>query len=407
MTIYARKDTKFLWSKFSFKGKLQNFSTKATSRREALVIEEGRKTQLRRGVVGIADRPTAPQKTLGDLLDGLIARLKFNGIVERTQYNWVELVRKDLGGKDAEMLSRADIVQYVTRLRAPRKVGNLRYPHRGKRYLGSGCLTDDTIRNRLSTIKAAYKVENENRAGEKPPLPLLTCPSFPTLKRKKQRTNFIERAAFDVFYRCLPDYLKDYALFLFLVGWRREAVANLKWVEDVTGDLRKGTAVVHLHVHNSKNKFAYSVPVAGELVELLERRAQARRVTDTLHGRGSYHFPHMVGTLSDYIFHRAGSRLRWIEHAWQRAANTAGCPALTRHDLRRSATRSFRRAGVHDNVMRSILGWEKPGSDMFARYDQITDEDKAEAMQLVAAYHKKQQAKVAAFPLTKKIASGG
>jgi integrase len=396
--VYPRPDSKFLWYKFTFNGKLVQKSTKTTNQKEADKIAAAAWTQHARGEVGIADKPKVPRKTISDLLDGLIAHLKFNRIVKRTQYNWIELVRKDLGSKDADLLSRQDIIEYVTRLRAPRKVGNTRYPQRGKRRLGSGCLTDDTIRNRLSVVKAAYKVENEYRAGERPPLPLLTCPSFPQLAKKKQRTNLIERADFDVFYSSLPDYLRDYALFMFLVGWRRNAVANLKWDEDVTGKLDDGTAVIHLRVHNSKNKFEYSVPVAGELVELMKRREEARVVVDDLHGPGSYHFPHMVGKMSPYIFHRAGSRLRYVEDAWQRSANKAGCPALSRHDLRRSARCSFRRAGVHDDVMRAIMGWEKPGSDMASQYDPVSPEDKAEALETLFAFHKKEQQKVAAFP---------
>ncbi len=69
----------------------------------------------------------------------------------------------------------------------------------------------------------------------------------------------------------LPKYLKDYARFAYLTGWRKGEIASLRW-EDVDGD------TIRLRAENSKNGQGRSVTVEGELAEIMERRKKARSV---------------------------------------------------------------------------------------------------------------------------------
>src|SRR5262249_6661999 len=56
---------------------------------------------------------------------------------------------------------------------------------------------------------------------------------------------------------------------------------------------------------------------------------------------------------------------------WRQAATAIGRPGLLFHDLRRSAARTLRRAGVDEETIMRLGGWET--RSMFAR-DALVDE---------------------------------
>ncbi len=78
------------------------------------------------------------------------------------------------------------------------------------------------------------------------------------------------------------------------------------------------------------------------------------------------------------MFHRNGERIRYFRTAWQNACQVAGCPDALVHDMRRSAVRTFERAGVPRSVAMSIVGHKT--ESIYRRY-AIVDE----AMQREAA----------------------
>ncbi len=69
----------------------------------------------------------------------------------------------------------------------------------------------------------------------------------------------------------LPEYLKDFILFAYITGMRRGEVQSLRW-SDIHGD------AITLRPENSKNSEARTIPLEGELGELIERRREARKV---------------------------------------------------------------------------------------------------------------------------------
>jgi hypothetical protein len=79
-----------------------------------------------------------------------------------------------------------------------------------------------------------------------------------------------------------------------------------------------------------------------------------------------------------YAFHRDGQPLGVgaVRSAWKRASKRAGLVGRLVHDLRRSAARDFRRAGVGE-VMK-LCGWET--RSMFDRYNIIDEADLAAAV---------------------------
>ena len=85
-----------------------------------------------------------------------------------------------------------------------------------------------------------------------------------------------------------------------------------------------------------------------------------------------------AGTICPLVFHRNGERIKYFRAAWDNACEEAGCPDALIHDMRRSAVRTFERAGVPRSVAMSIVGHKT--ESIYRRY-AIVDE----AMQREAA----------------------
>jgi integrase len=62
---------------------------------------------------------------------------------------------------------------------------------------------------------------------------------------------------------------------------------------------------------------------------------------------------------ADFVFTRKGGKpVRYFRKAWANACKEAGVPGLLFHDLRRTAARNLRRAGVSEVVAMDIGGWK-------------------------------------------------
>ncbi|MGB2652706.1 MAG: site-specific integrase, partial [Candidatus Acidiferrum sp.] len=366
MSVYKQEGSKYFWYGFTFKGRRVQKSTKVTNQREAENIEKAAWTQLARGEVAIADKPEAERKTVGNLLDALVEDFKARKKDSVKNLNLVATVRKDLGDKWADTLTTAGIKDYVSTLRkAPRT------KQKGRR---SKSLADSTIKHRLQILASAFELENFAREEAK--LPLLLVPRFPKLTQDNARDGFLNRAPFDVLYSHLPADLKDFALFAYLTGWRKSAIANLEW-----SDVRDGN--IYLRGVYSKNKKPYFVPIIGELVQLTERREEAAIKMGT------------TIVLDSPVFHRDGARIDEFRKSWATACEKAGCEGLLFHDLRRSAARQLIRSGTSKDVAKMVGGWKT--DSMFSRYNVTGEEDLRAAMEAVTKYNEAESKKVVAM----------
>lgn len=80
------------------------------------------------------------------------------------------------------------------------------------------------------------------------------------------------------------------------------------------------------------------------------------------------------------MFHRNGVRLGIgaLRGGWKRATKRAGLAGSLVHDLRRTAARDFRRAGVDEGAIMAVCGWET--RDMVDRYNIIDAADRRAAV---------------------------
>jgi integrase len=365
MSVYKQEGSKYFWYGFTFKGKRVQKSTKVTNQREAENIEKAAWTQLARGEVAIADKPTAERKTMGQLLDVLEDDFKARGKDKPKNLNLIAVVRKDLGDRWADELTTAAVKAYIKDARKPAK------KQKGRR---SKSLADSTLKHRLQVLASAFELENFAREEAK--LDPLLVARFPKLTGDGVRDGFLNRAPFDVLYSHLPEDLKDFALFAYLTGWRKSAIANLEW-----SDVRDGN--IYLRGVFSKNKKPYYVPLLGELVQLIERRKEARSAK-TESGV-------MVSAL---VFHRDGARIDEFRKSWATACEKSGCEGLLFHDLRRSAARQLIRSGTSKDVAKMVGGWKT--DSMFSRYNVTGEEDLRAAMEAVTKYNEAESKKVVA-----------
>jgi integrase len=81
-----------------------------------------------------------------------------------------------------------------------------------------------------------------------------------------------------------------------------------------------------------------------------------------------------------FVFQCGGERIGIgaLRGAWQRACRRAGLDGMLLHDLRRTAARAFRRAGVSEGEIMRLCGWKTRA--MFDRYNIIDEQDLARAV---------------------------
>jgi integrase len=179
---------------------------------------------------------------------------------------------------------------------------------------------------------------------------LSTRPYIRMLEENNARQGFVDHAAFLSLRDALPDRLRDPVAFLYLSGWRVSEMRGLEWGDvDLTGH------VVLLRPELSKNKTGRVLLLRGDLLDLIERRAQRRRLD------------------CRRVFHVDGHPIGAFRKSWARACVAAGLgnlvptgastPAgepelkykgLTPHDLRRSAVRNMVRAGIPERVCMAL-----------------------------------------------------
>ena len=94
---------------------------------------------------------------------------------------------------------------------------------------------------------------------------------------------------------------------------------------------------------------------------------------------------------SEYLFARGSNPIKDFRESWDLACQRAGVPDLLFHDLRRTAVRNLRRAGVAETVIMKITGHRTRG--MFERYNITDQSDTQDAGRLAAEFLEKEHEK--------------
>jgi integrase len=191
-------------------------------------------------------------------------------------------------------------------------------------------------------------------------------PKFEALDGENVREGFLQHGDFLALLENLPEYLKDFVQFLYYGGWRKGAARNLEW-KDI--DLETKTA--RLAIKSSKNKEPWVLPLAGELLEIIERRLEQRRLD------------------CPYVFHyRNGKKIGDFRKKWAKACKAARLEGIIPHDLRRCAARNLSLSGVKEQLAMRITGHKT--NSMYRRYRIVDEDELRQAQEQQQAFLKNQ-----------------
>ncbi len=141
------------------------------------------------------------------------------------------------------------------------------------------------------------------------------------------------------------------------VGLRRGALLRIKWSQV---DLDASCIWMEGRRANRKPE-PVAVPIYGDMAKFLG--IQPRQ--------------------SDFLFARGSRPIKNFRDSWTQACQRAGVPNLLFHDLRRTAVRNLRRAGVAETVIMKITGHRT--RSVFERYNITDQSDTQQAGQIEIA----------------------
>jgi integrase len=232
-----------------------------------------------------------------------------------------------------------------------------------------------TANRRTQLLGQAFKVGIRNKQ-------ISQAPFIPRLSEiGNERQGFFETADFEAVIAHLPEYLQDFSRFGFVTGWRKGSIESLRW-SDV------GEDVIYLRAENSKTRKAETMPLEGELREIIDRRRVAAVIREK----------DKEPRFAEYVFHCKGEPVGDFRKAWATACKLANVGHRLFHDFRRTASRNMIAAGVPQAVAMKITGHRT--DSMFRRYAIVNEEQKREALAKTQQY-------LATAPARKVVAMGG
>jgi integrase len=196
-----------------------------------------------------------------------------------------------------------------------------------------------SINRELALLRAAMRDLSKRR-----PKALAGVPYFPMESEKGNvRKGFLRDEEFEEkLLPELPRHLKALSACAFFGGARRG-----EWLSvQVTGVDMEALIV---YVPDTKTGVPRDVPIFdGPMRDLLEAEL-------------IYH--NLMCPDEPYLFTYDGKRMKGVGKAWRKACVRAGFPELHFHDLRRSAARGLRDAGVPQTVRMRVLGHKTDSMD--------------------------------------------
>jgi integrase len=349
--IFRRKDSQNYWIAYYLRGREFRESAGTGDEKMATRFLKHRIREVGADTLGLRKftEPKSQRVTVNELLDALQERFTVNGKNNNRFRSNLAPVREWFGNCRATELTSTEIDKFIThaqqhgrRLNPVKPVGR----HAG-RPASTKPAKPASINRSLQLLTQAYKLAIENGV-------LNTAPRIHKLSEVgNARQGFFSAMEFRSVLSNLPEYLSDFCLYCYLTGWRAGEVKSLSW-HDLDGDTLK------VRAENSKNRTARTVPLVGELAELMERRRLKMSPKTSL------------------IFHHDGQRIGNYRVAWATACKRAGCPGRLVHDLRRTAVRDMVRSGTPQSVAMSISGHRT--NAMFLRYNITSDADQRKAM---------------------------
>jgi integrase len=252
-------------------------------------------------------------------------------------------------GPDAETRWRLHLEPFFGALRASEVTSDLLNKYVDRRQNQGAA--NGTINRELAALKRMF---NLGRAATPPKV--LFMPHFPSLAENNIRQGFLEDSQYEkLLESCLEIWFQALVEVGCTYGWRVSELLKLR-----LNQIDMDNWVIRLHPGTTKNKDGREVTMTQAIHDLFELCIEGK-------------------TSEDYLFTRPnGKRVRDFRDAWDKARIAAGVPGLLFHDLRRTAARNFRRAGIAEGVIMKIGGWKT--RSVFERYAIVSHTDVEDAL---------------------------
>jgi len=207
-----------------------------------------------------------------------------------------------------------------------------------------------TINREMAALKRMFSLGHKAT-----PKKVLHMPAFPYLKENNVRQGFLEDSQFDKLVQGADLWFRTLVECGATIGWRHEELIALR-VKQIDLEHR----IIRLEPGTTKNDEGREAPMTDTMRQLL---------TACVEGKGP----------DEHVFTRPdGSVVCDFRKTWQNACDRAGLPDLLFHDLRRTAARNLRRAGLTESMIMKIGGWKT--TNVFHRYAIVDRRDMAAAM---------------------------
>jgi len=332
-TIYQRGD--IWWVKIHIDGQPVYESSHSTKKSDAIKLRDKLLAKKERGELSGG----SPDKVLiGELLDDMIR----SDLKESTRYVYGKVIEKNIRPSFGNV-------------RAARLTTDMMEQYRKKRKAGGA--QDSTVNRELSLLRSAFY-----KGKKRTPPKVNQIPYFPLVTETNIRRGFLTDEQYEKLRDELPGELKPLFVTAFVTGMRKSEILNIRWPQV---DFEAGFII--LHTGETKNKEGRAAPIIeGDMRDLL---MAAKRDHDE-------NWPKC-----EWVFARGGQRILDFRWAWQAACKRAGVPDLRLHDLRRTAVRNMRRAGIPQVVRMKISGHRT--DSMERRYNIVDAEDLSMAKELL------------------------
>jgi integrase len=200
------------------------------------------------------------------------------------------------------------------------------------------------------------------------------------------RTGFVEVPGYKEILQQLPVTLKPLFVCGDHVSTRKGELKNIVWSQ---ADFEE--SVIVLEPADTKTGTGRYLPIHGDMGEWLTKQ---KAVRDAEFPECPWvFFWHTVDCMLGHggVRTKPGSRVQKFDASWKAAVKRAGNEGLLFHDLRRSAQRNMRKAGIDQSIRMKISGHKT--DSMERRYNIVDIEDVKGAAKQMAQWIKGEKAK--------------
>jgi integrase len=333
-SVYRNPRSQFLWIKYHFAGKAFRESSRTADPAKAARFLRQRLAKIERGE---SFGPQVDKVRIEDLAEDFLRDYRINGhkSLADVEARWHLHLQPFFGPIRAIHLGSTLLARYIDQ----------------RQQDGA---SNATINREMACLRRMYRL-----GYIASPPRVLRIPDIPQLREGNVRQGFITAEQYSNLVAHCPElWLRALLETACNYGWRVSELLTLR-VRQV--DLSGRT--IRLEPGTTKNREGREVTIeSAVLLELLRRCLN-----------GKYQ--------NDYVFTRGKKPVRDFRKSWENLCTAAGVPDLLFHDLRRTAARNLRAAGIPEEIIMRIAGWKT--SSIFRRYAIIDKTDVREALQKV------------------------